>query len=294
MSLVVGFASDEIGFLVGDTLITYPSGASYNPREPELEKFHRLKIQIVTPEIAVAFAGDVEQSMETIIAFRRDLTSLSIPAVAERLWELRHRRATDIESLPDFLLLCIAANGAKRLARISDAGISYQKRAYIGDQTEYQNFRRLWKDYEGPLYRQVQHSDGAVDGVAVTDSEKEFDQTTDAMERLTHQRRSATVGAICGCIVRVVEARISKKLEYLQSVESSISPEEGEAGFSLLAANGKDPRGIGIYFRRWQTGLLFIVCDSVPCRKERAATIHEFVALARDKYGLFLAGGMWS
>jgi len=109
-----------------------------------------------------------------------------------------------------------------------------------------------------------------------------------------HQRRSATVGAICGCMVRVVDARISKRLEYLQSCETSISPEEGEAGYSLLAADARDPRGIGLYFRRWQTGLLFIVCDSVHCRKERASTIHEFVALARDKYGLFLTGGMWS
>jgi len=294
MSLVVGFASHEIGFLVADTLISYPFGDSYNPREPELEKFHRLKIQIVTPTIAVAFAGDVECAMEIIRALRDDLASLPVASVAEQLWNLRHRRAGDSKTLPDFLLLCITPDGAKRLSLISDAGVSNQKRAYIGDQTEYQNFRRLWKDYEGPLYRQIKRSDGRVDQIAVTDSEKEFDQTSDAMERLVHQRRSTTVGAVCGCIVRVVEARISKHLKYLQSVEASISPEEGEAGFSLLAANAKDPRGIGVYFRRWQAGLLFIVCDSVPCRKERASTIDEFVALARDKYGLFLTGGMWS
>jgi hypothetical protein len=64
MSLVVGFASDEMGFLVADTLISYPFGNSYNPRAPELEKFHRLKIQILTPTVAVAFAGDVECAME--------------------------------------------------------------------------------------------------------------------------------------------------------------------------------------------------------------------------------------
>jgi hypothetical protein len=196
--------------------------------------------------------------------------------------------------LPDFLLLCITPDGLKRLSVISDAGISNRNRAYIGDQAEYENFRRLFKNYEGPLCRQIQRSDGSVDQIAVIDGEKEFDQTSDAMERLVHQRRSATVGAISGCIVRVVDARISKNLEYLQSVEASLSPEEGEAGISLLAANAKDPRGIGIYFRRWQAGLLFIVCDSVPCRKERASTIHEFVALAREKYGLFLTGGMWS
>jgi hypothetical protein len=211
MSLVVGFGSEEIGFLVADTLISYANGAPYNPREPELEKFHGLKIQIVTPEIAVAFAGNVEHAMETIAALRSDLTSSLVPSVAERLWELRQRAAIDGENLPDFLLLWIVSNGTKRLAHISDRGISYQTRAYIGDQSEYQNFRRLWKDYEGPLYRQVQRGDGGIDQLSVTDGEKEFDQISNAMERLTHQRSSATVGAICGCAVRVVDTRLSKK-----------------------------------------------------------------------------------
>jgi hypothetical protein len=153
--------------------------------------------------------------------------------------------------------------------------------------------RRFWKEYEGPLHRLVQQDDGSSAQAPVTDGEREFDEVSDAMERLTHQRRSLSVGAICGCVIRVADARISKKLEYLQAVEASLSPEEGEAGFSLLASNTGNTRGVGLYFRRWHAGLLFIVCDSVASRKEQAPSIQEFVAVARQKYGLILEGGMW-
>jgi len=93
-----------------------------------------LKIQIVTPTIAVAFAGDVECAMEIIRALRRDLASLPVTSIAEQLWNLRHGRSGDSKILPDFLLLCMTPDGAKRFFLISDAGVSHQKRAYIGDQ----------------------------------------------------------------------------------------------------------------------------------------------------------------
>ena len=148
--------------------------------------------------------------------------------------------------------------------------------------------------YAGPENRLIQNADGTFSDTPqpVTEGEKEFDQVSDAMEKLTHQRRSETVGAICGCVIRVVDARISGKLEYMQSVEASVYPWEGHAGFSLLAAN-TGTRGVGIYYLGWHAGLLFIVGDSITCRKEAAATIEQFVEVARSKYGLNLEGGMW-
>lgn len=293
MTLVIGHAGDDIGFLVADTLISYPSGTAYNPREPALDRFHGLKIQILSPVVAVALAGDVENAMVSIRTLREEILSSGVASIADRLAELRRKNALLGKPCPDFLVLWVADDGSKRLARVCDSGISFCQRAYIGDSVEYQNFRRLCMDYNGPRSRNVQQKDGSIQDVIVTEGEKEFDQVSDAMERLTHQRRSMTVGAICGCVVRVVDARISGKLEYLQSVESSISIEEGEAGFSLLAANAKEPRGIGLYFRRWHAGLLFIVGDSTPCRREQAPTIRDFVALAHKKYGMNLDGGFW-
>lgn len=294
MSLIYGFASDDIGFMVADTLFSYPA-ASYDPRQPTIEKFHGLKIQILTSDVAVAFGGDVQTALTIITALHRELLACRNLSVPDRLVELRSSLTTDdrLTSDCEFLVLWIADNRKKRLARISNNRISYCQRAYIGDPAEYRNLRALWKPDEGPKMRRVQGLDGHFENVMVTEGEREFDQASNAMEKLTHQRRSATVNAICGCVIRVVDARISGNLEYMQSVESSLSPEEGEAGFSLLASNVEPRRGVGIYFRRWHAGLIFMVCDSVPSRKEEAPTIQDFVMLARLKYGLSLEGGVW-
>ena len=107
------------------------------------------------------------------------------------------------------------------------------------------------------------------------------------MEALTHRRHSASVGAIAGCVTRVVDARISGELEYLQSVKSSLTPWEGNSGFSLLASNS-GTRGIGIYYRSGKVGFLFVVGDGEPCHKEYAETIEEFIEGARARHGLNL------
>jgi hypothetical protein len=109
------------------------------------------------------------------------------------------------------------------------------------------------------------------------------------MEALANRRQSESVGAIAGCIIRVVDARISKELEYLQSGEASVSPAEGQSGFSVLAANG-GKRGIGIYYRSGKIGFVMQVGDLDFCRVEREPTIQNFVETAMRKYGLDLTG----
>jgi hypothetical protein len=119
--------------------------------------------------------------------------------------------------------------------------------------------------------------------------ENEFSAISDAMEELVHQRRGS-VGAIAGCIIRVVDARISRKLEYLQAVEGSVSPWEGHSGFTLLASNSR-VRGVGIYYPSGRLGFLFIVGDTEYVRKENAETVDEFIKIGNEKYGLELTGG---
>jgi hypothetical protein len=113
----------------------------------------------------------------------------------------------------------------------------------------------------------VQQPDGTFRTVPLvtSDGERDFAEISCALEELTGRRAQgrlqSSVGAICGCVVRVVNARISGKLEYLQSGESSIFPWEGRSGFTLLASNS-DVRGIAIYYRSGKMGFLFIVGDS--------------------------------
>lgn len=284
-------------FLVGDTLLSYPV-EQYNPREPLIEKFHALKIQILNPEVAVAFAGNVQHSLSILKRLSEELIVAPQLNIPQRLLELHcdyTNQNGSHQNNSDFLVLLITPENTKKLARIADGSIDFVQRAYIGDSAEYVNFRNLTEPYSSPTFRHIQNNDGD-DGnlnLLVTDGEKEFSQVSDAMERLTHKRRSETVGAICGCVTRVVDARISGKLEYMQCVEASVSPAEGNGGFSLLASNVGAIRGIGLYYRGWQAGLIFIVSDEVSCRKLMASTIGEFIELAHNQYGLNLEGGTW-
>lgn len=288
MTLIVGYADSEIGFLVGDTLLSFPV-EQFNPRNPLLEKFHALKVQILTPDVAVAFAGDVGFSLSVLRQLKEELIVTPRLNVPQRLLEI----VGPLQRNSDFLVLLITAEKTKKLFRVAEGCIDVVQRAYIGDSNEYVNFRNLMTSYAGPQIRCCQNSDGSWFYLTVTEGEKEFDLVSDAMERLTHQRRSETVGAICGCVTRVVDARISGKLEYMQSVEASVSPAEGHGGFSLLAANVGAVRGIGLYYRGWQAGLIFITGDLNNCHKLVAATIGEFIELARSNYGLILEGGTW-
>jgi hypothetical protein len=241
VTLVVGYATQDIGFLVADTLMSFPV-KKYDPRVSKIEEFHVLKIQILNPDIAVAFAGDVETSLNLIKNLHKELSVDSKICVPQRLFDMYQELASKENGSwsvdCDFLVLMLTPQG-KQLARVTKNEIAYVERAYIGDPIEYANLRNLIEPYCGPETRIVQNLDGTFSNASqvVTDSEKEFEQISVAMENLTHRRMSDIVGAVCGCVTRVVDARISAKLEYLQSLEVSYSREEGHAGFSLLASN---------------------------------------------------------
>ena len=194
----------------------------------------------------------------------------------------------------EFLVLQLTA-GAKILAYITDEKLSYCERAYIGDGDEYKRMTELRRPYDSPKMQHVQQPDGTFRTVplVVSDGEREFMEISQALGELTGQRaqgqQQSSVGAICGCVVRVVNARVPGKLEYLQSGESSIFPWEGRSGFSLLASNS-DVRGIAIYYRSGKMGFLFIVGDPEYCRKQYAETLDKFVEMASERYGLTLTG----
>jgi hypothetical protein len=164
-------------------------------------------------------------------------------------------------------------------------------RAYIGDAAEYKKFSQLRKPYEAPKTQVVHQPDGTIlnQPLVSTPAEDEFSQVSNALEDLVHQRRGSA-GAIAGCIIRVVDARISKKLEYLQSVETSFWPWDGHSGFSMLASNA-GVRGVGIYYPPGKLGFLLFVGDTEHIRKETAATIEEFIEIGAKKYGMKLTGG---
>lgn len=245
----------------------------------------------------MAFAGDAATSWRLIkILHARVAAEPKVDPCAELFavyQSLGSAVASDRSQDCEFLILRLTPQG-KRLAKITRDGVSYVQRAYIGDGAEYARFKDLKRPYSAPAVQHVQQADGSFRVVPFmpNEGEIEFAKVSDAMEALTRGQQRGSVGAISGCITRVVDARISGGLEYLQSVEASLTPWEGNSGFSVLAANS-GARGIGIYYRSGKVGFIFVVGDDEPCRKEYADTIEQFAAIAKAKYGLKLEGGTW-
>jgi hypothetical protein len=292
MTLIYGVATAEIGFLVGDTLVSFER--EYGNRKfmgqtgPVNGEAHVLKIHILDPDTAIGFTtNDVPRTLATINTVQQQLRADPNLDVCRQLFD-------HIATGTEFLVLRLSG-GSKSLGHVTNAGIAYRERAYIGDPEAHSEVSKLRRPRSSPETRTILKADGSVAGIVpVTAAEREFDEISDAMEEFTHRRDSPTVGAIIGCVLRVVDARLSGKLEYMQAIEAGISPWEGITGYTLLPSNTGGVRGIGLYFRGGQFGFIFVAGDTALCHKEYAPTVADFIELAHSKYGLRLEGGTWS
>ncbi|WP_368507087.1 hypothetical protein [Bradyrhizobium lupini] len=293
MTLIVGYANEEIGFLVGETLLTPLLEVKGNPIGPVSGEFHGLKIQIIDDNTAVAFASSnaADAALTLIGQLAQELVQNAKFDPATRLAE-RHAEllASKKSDPPDCEFLVLRIDGdRKRLAHITDGVLKYVERAYIGDPAQYRRLLELKKPYVGPKQQTTVHLDGTTTIESIVNSAGlvEFVEIGLALQALVEQRRGEGIGAIAGNIIRVVDARISRKLEYLQTHEASITQAEGKAGYSLLASNsGK--RGVGIYYVAGKVGFVMIAGDTEPCRKLPAETMDEFKQFAKSQFDLNL------
>ncbi|MCK1348061.1 hypothetical protein IVB25_29820 [Bradyrhizobium sp. 193] len=256
-------------------------------------EFHGLKIQIIDDNTAVAFASSnaADAALTLIGQLAQELVQNAKfdPAtqLAERHAELLASKKSDP---PDCEFLVLRIDGdRKRLAHITDGVLKYVERAYIGDPAQYRRLLELKKPYVGPKQQTTVHLDGTTTIEPIVNSAGlvEFVEIGLALQALVEQRRGEGIGAIAGNIIRVVDARNSRKLEYLRTHEASITQAEGKAGYSLLASNsGK--RGVGIYYVAGKVGFVMIAGDTEPCRKLPAETMDEFKQFAKSQFDLNL------
>jgi len=294
MTLIVGMANADIGFLVGDTLLTPLLEIKGNRAGIVNGEFHGLKIQILNDQVAIAFSSSnaADIALSIIADVRRTLQSNSQTDVCAKVLENYQQSLNSSGSEKpdcDFLVLQLDANG-NRLAHITADGVRNCERAHIGDATQYRKMTELRKPYEPPSERYVQQPDGSFRIEKMNDSKGqiEFIEISNALEELV-QQRNKQVGAIAGNIIRVCDAWPSGKLEYLQVGEATVGPEEGQSGFSLLSSSS-GTRGIGIYYKSGKLGFLMMVGDPKTCRKETSETIQSFIELALQRYGMNLVG----
>jgi hypothetical protein len=298
VTLIVAEVHDDLCFMVGDTLVTPIIQIKGNPIGVVNGNFHGLKIQILNDNTAIAFSSGnaADAALRIISDVNNRLNEKTNLNVVEEV-SSTYRRIIDFDrskNIPDceFLVLQIAG-GLRLLAHITTNEIKYYKRAYIGDPGEYKLFVEALKLHKPlPSTIHVQQPDGTFREEVYVESQGEisFAQASAALvEIVAQQRKGKAVGAIAGNVLRVVDARPSGSLQYLQQGELGVSLEEGQAGYSFLASNtGK--RGIGLYYVAGKVGFLMIAGDTAYSYKEPADTMHAFIELARQRYGLELTG----
>jgi hypothetical protein len=286
MTLVIGYVDSDIGFMVGDTLLSHEHFRLKGDLGPVNSEFHSLKIQVLNGSIAVAFAGKFEESYHAVRELKGVLSANS--NIDPVVWLAQKDGLNGCE------FLVLLNRKQKQLFRIADGKASEFQTTYVGMQDEYKKYLELRKSHAGPATRVVIDNSEKTE-IAVTEGEKEFDVVSEAMEALSRDtvgRKHATVGAISGCVIRVVDARLSKELEYMQAVEVSNFPWEPEGGFAVLAANTEN-RGVGIFFKAGGRGFILPTCGESPCIASQAPDLAAFLKEAKDKFDLTLIGGTW-
>ena len=134
MTLIVGYANEETGFLVGETLLTPLLQVKGNPVGPVNGEFHGLKIQIVDDNNAIAFAcsNAADVALNLIAETAQELQKNPQLDVVAKIAERYAASVAGAKGDPpdcEFLILRIE-NGVKRLAHISDGSAKFVERAY--------------------------------------------------------------------------------------------------------------------------------------------------------------------
>jgi hypothetical protein len=292
MTLVIAHASEDIGFMIADTLLSSPAPLRGEAR-PLNGASHALKIHILSARLAIAFAGDPGLACGLIAEINADIEADPTLDASQRLVEKYRERASRIpqDQRSDFLVLRLFMNGP-RLEKVTlEDGVQPAERAYIGDAEGYRQLTGLVGPYAGPTVRMVQQPDGSfvTEQFEPTDGEQWFTKASDALGALCHRRSVETVGAVTDAITRVVNARISGELEYLQAAYVGRSIEEGNSGYTLLAAN-KGRKAMAIYFYAGKVGFVFLPGDPTGCQRLAADSDVMFIDAARQQYGIELIG----
>ncbi|MET4262326.1 hypothetical protein ABIC09_007304 [Bradyrhizobium sp. S3.12.5] len=288
MTLVVAHASPGICFMVGDTLLSHAHFQLEGDIGPVNGEFHSLKIQILSGELAVAFAGNFDAAYSAVTALKLEI--LNDPTIDSVAW-LASKKLANM----DFFVL--KNEQKKQLFVIENGEVRQASNAHIGDGEEWTRLLQLKQAYKGALERHTIDENGrTVRSDPISPEEQEFSVISDAMEALSRDRvgrKQPTVGAISGCVIRIVDARISRQLEYLQDAMVSHFPWEPAGGFTLLASN-EPSRGVGIFFRVGRKGFIMPVGGKPPCVASTAETLPAFIEDARVRFGMKLTGGIWA
>ena len=292
MTLVMGYASSDLAFLVADTLLTPLFGDATGRGS------HALKIHILSPQIAVALSGNYGLAINVVSKFCQKLLDQNPNDLPNLLFSILRdgyeKLSDDFKVESEFLLLQTNVAG-NRLSKITIQGVEERTRGYIGDSEEYANLQRLRQPYTPPKIQFVQQPDGSFEQSELISSpgEIEFVEVGMAMCSLTTQKKSKTVGMLNGGGVRITISKLSGNLEYMQEISVGVDATGKRFGHTYLVSN-EFPYGFGIYTMQEKTGYILLPGHEPSCLEESSETLTDFVKLAKEKYKLKLNGPTWS
>ena len=264
MTLVVGEVTAKGGYMIADTLLTFPLSLTENEKLAK-EKNHALKVQIFAPDLVVAFAGNTKAAIECLSAAQAQKENLA-QYLLDHCRSLKTTENDDCE----YLLMQKKTNNNYSLNHITEAGIRSCTKAYIGDPEEYQKFMKLLRPYDSPTRK------------SLTELGIKSIEASNAMESLS-QKGGGTVGTIGNFVIRVSTTDSRNDFEYLESVTVVLETQGPSRSINLTS--NKEKYGFGIYYSWGNVGFLFVVGDTEPCRRIEASSVEAFMEIANNYYG---------
>jgi hypothetical protein len=247
-----------------------------------------LKVLALAPDLCVAFAGSVEEALDTIRSLPRPASSEAFPDIVEQL----SRRTSAARRRAEYL---VASTNPSRLARVCDGLIEHGSSVWIGDRAAFTEYQRLVHDPN-------RTRPSLPDGQPMTASLEVASSMSQAMTVLVSSETISSVGEAAVFLgttnARLFEYRTHAEVRAVsQSIPSGQptpirfgSAAEGGFAFSVLTPTQPGVAAIGIHFAQGQVGLLYAPLAGRDPVAYPLVNHDQFRAVVRTEHGIDIEG----
>lgn len=268
MSLVIAKKDGNQLCIVSDTQLTYPDQTSRRNKTHPASGI--LKTIVLSPDLAVAFAGDVKFAD---LALQNIGTTLDVDKILETLQSSHEKSDHEIE----FILTKCYANSPPVIYKIANGLCSEEDSAWLGDQEAFNLFQsyilhkpKVQKSKKQPVAPSPANAQTAIYqnfkiAVERNVSSDLFSKVSGGMDWVIDNHRSGTVG---GFKVMVVFDKIfryvsytrafNERLEFSKKNEFKIHASASHGGYSITFHGASiDYRAVALYVLQGNFGVVY-------------------------------------
>jgi hypothetical protein len=315
MTLVVAKKVLDSIVIVSDTKVTLERRSTvYNPDEslqlvkgkPDFEDSETLKTLILSPEICVAFAGNVRRAIDIIKRLVQTNQYTNITSLLNQLEKEISKDVTDDEKV-EFIVGQIGKDSCD-LYTINDGGIQSKIACWIGSQDAFHLYQRLlprldnddideFKDYPS-IYINAQLGSMilAMRYLIDVDEEDKKGKNQNDVGGLALAVKSTKNG------FKYLVQSLNSHGPHSEVVTTSAGIRGGSVvdknmidaadiggyTYSILTSRGAGQGCVGIYIYQNKTGMLYAPLLSTKRIRLKAADLEDFIGQASEKYGVTL------